>query len=165
MRTLIWHLLPIGLVVLSSCSKVDGTHIEGSADNQDFLKREIQHYRDILSQDSTYGKGHLGLGWAFLQQKKYETAVSHFIKAIEYDKAHSAYLGLGICYEQLNKLDLARETYNDILKQRPDWYFVSYQLGRLDIRENRQSRALERLNTVMKYDKVMGEILLDQIYQ
>ena len=80
----------------------------------------------------------------FYQKTEYDIAISLLKKAIEIDGGYSpAYFALGINYEMIGKLEIARQMYEKTLQLQPNLENVKKRLARVEKILNKQNELVQ----------------------
>ncbi len=129
-------------------------------DNEDFkvheylsqvylYERDYQNAMRILERavnlKPSFVSGHVNLARIYRDYGYEDLAMDHLIDAIQYRK--DAYLvhEMGLTYERFNKLDKARQAYNDAIILDPDYAEAYFSLGLLDFRDRNFEDAVKEI--------------------
>jgi len=89
-------------------------------------------------------------GLAELRKDDFDISVNTFKEYIaDYPKSYLAYYNMGICYENLEKYDLAIETFQEVIKLNPYYADPHLRLGLLCAAEGLISQAILCFNTFL----------------
>ncbi len=104
------------------------------------------------------------LGWVYLEQEDYATAIKYFNLSIEdNDSFRSAYNNLGICYKESGNYPKAEESYLKAILLDPSNPKAYSNLAYVYINTNRNELGIEFLEKALLLDK-KAQILETEIY-
>src|SRR5688572_5414546 len=100
----------------------------------------------------------------FVKASSYEEAIDNYSKAIELDpQFDKAYIARAVCYEKVNKKDLAVEDYKKASAFEPKEKEHYYNAGRLLAELQRDKEADEQLRKALERDKDYTEALAAEV--
>ncbi len=105
-------------------------------------------FRDALNVEPGNQAAHYALGRMFYQQSRYPEAVAEFRKVVERDpRSYRALDNLALCYEALNRDDLALKYYFQTLdlvyKDHPEYDWVYGNLANFYLRRGENEKAFQ----------------------
>ena len=129
--------------------------------------KALAHFKKILEcyPDETLAQYRAGL--LLLKKYQFSDAINLFLSVIKKDQKHfDASLNLGIALEGIGEIARAKDTYNKILKAKPEYAEVLVRLGSLYLNEPNYIKAKECFLKTLKLDKYLLEanLALSKIY-
>jgi tetratricopeptide (TPR) repeat protein len=113
----------------------------------------IQGSENILETDQKNLAAFNNIGYALLQQKKYQEAIKHFTKAIDIDPYWDyPYNNRGYCKLQLGDLENAFIDLHSSFEMNPDNSFSWRNLGAYYLKTNELEKALQHFEQAEKID-------------
>ena len=123
------------------------------------FEKARQEFQDILSKFGEkaiiyYNLGVLGeMGDKGRYTGDLNQAISQYLKCLELDGNYlSARINLGILYQKLGYLDMAREQYQKVLQKEPEQRIALFNLAVVLASLNNSEEALVKLSTLIKID-------------
>jgi tetratricopeptide (TPR) repeat protein len=112
-----------------------------------------KQYRTVLRLDPKMASAHYDLGQLYLQQKRYQEALTSFQNASEGDPTLSqAQLGMALASEGLKDEVSALGHFEQYLAACPDDLETRFHLARLYLEQGRNAQAYEGLQTVYRHE-------------
>jgi tetratricopeptide (TPR) repeat protein len=100
----------------------------------------------------TLARSHIGLGVTYAKRKEYESAVEHYLRAIELDpSAMEPYLNLGMLYFQQGQHEKALPYYEKVIALVPRHAIAHAALGNVYGKIGNLQRAEEELRLAVRY--------------
>lgn len=108
----------------------------------------------FLSQFNLYSqtaREYYNLGWEKHNSQNYKSAIDYYTKAIEVDETYVlAWYNRGIAYLMLNKLDKAKEDFEEILEIDENYFMAPYQIATFHANNQDYDEAEEYYSKVIK---------------
>jgi len=146
MKATVISILFLG-IVLFGCSKSEDTKKLISIDHKmnsgqyDYVIQESEKY--VQNYPNSF-KGWNLLGWAYLKTDQLQKAEQCFNKAINInDKCDNAYVGKGVLYRKMGKLDKARQSYLKATSLVPDNAEAFSSLLVIELMDGNDKKAVE----------------------
>jgi len=115
-------------------------------------ERAEKQFQTVLRLDPRQAGAHYDLGQLYLQQKRYQEALSSFQNAVERDSTLSqAQLGMALASEGLKDEANAVSHFEQYLAAHPDDLETRFHLARLYLGQGRDQQAYEGLQTVYQH--------------
>ena len=93
----------------------------------DMLKYQLDIYNKLIETKPGYLKAYAHKASLLICQGKYYEASKVFFKIIKLNaNYHRAYLGIGVCFENLNRLSDAKRYYKKFLELKPNSKHAGY---------------------------------------
>ncbi len=102
-----------------------------------------------------------------MKKNRFGEAINMFVSVINKDQKHiGALFNLGVAFEGIGEIVRAKDTYNKILKAKPEYTEVLVRLGSLYLNEPNYIKAKECFLNTLKLDKYLLEanLALSKIY-
>ena len=111
--------------------------------NQD-IGQAIACFNKVIEIDPLSGEGYINMGAVLEKEKKYPEALGWYKKAIEIAPNNSGYqLAYAKLLRETNQLDLAIETFAEILSQFPDDGILYYEISQTYLLNNQPDQAIQ----------------------
>jgi tetratricopeptide (TPR) repeat protein len=142
-------------------------HIAETYEKSGEPDKSLTHLKKILEcyPDETLAQYRAGL--LLLKKNRFGEAINMFVSVINKDQKHvGALFNLGIAFEGIGEIARAKDTYNKILKTKPEYAEVLVRLGSLYLNEPNYIKAKECFLNTLKLDKYLLEanLALSKIY-
>lgn len=152
---------------LANIAKLESTKDDISEfSRKKYLNEQKNYLKQAIKVNPNDKRAYLGLGNYYLEQKEYENAIKNFETALVYDdEYYEAYLGLAICYIELNNPQKALLALRNAgaLNSKSDE--ISYYLAKMCILDNKFDEAKDYLlDAVSKSDNPEYYLELGKIY-
>jgi tetratricopeptide (TPR) repeat protein len=119
----------------------------------------ISHFKKILEKEPTYALAYEGIGRAYFQDKKIESAEANFRKAVELEpRLWKSYTFLGYIYDLQKDHDAAIKSFKSALKIKPDKGLIYNNLGFSYSLSGKYKKAVEAFNNSIKHDFRRGKV-------
>jgi tetratricopeptide (TPR) repeat protein len=123
-----------------------------------------RHYKKILKQRPNSPKTLVSLASTYSQQMDFETSFNYINKALRLDKRfRDGYVLKGSNYLLLNRIDLAKSSYETAIQQDPTFFEAYLMLGTLYQNEN-NAVCLEYYRTAVRLNPKNPEVLFSLAY-
>ena len=133
---------------------------------EDFPKA-IEAYKKViaLAGDSAIaGDAHHGIGWIYIQQKDYRSAISELQQAVRLNTEDAdAFLDFGISFLMLGQNPLAIEKFQKAISLRPNFADAYYNLGLAYDLMGDKADAMMVYRKLKPIDSKAAQALLDQL--
>ena len=133
---------------------------------EDFPKA-IEAYKKViaLSGDSALaGDAHHGIGWIYIQQKEYRSAISELQQAVRLKTEDAdAFLDFGMAFLMLGQNPLAIEKFQKAISLRPHFADAYYNLGLAYDMMGDKADAMTVYRKLKPIDPKAAQALLDQL--
>ena len=92
----------------------------------------------VLAIDDTYEVAYLDIAELYINKKNYKKALEYYLEAESFFKYYKeVFFHIGLCYEQLNEMNKARNYYRKSIAIDPKCFDTNYRIGRTYFKENK----------------------------
>lgn len=122
---------------------------------------EVALAKDLLSSANTHGSsfaGHYGLGWVFVAEKNWRSALSEFKRALTVRPSPEAHYVLGYLYFELNRDELAVRHLRKATKMDSGYAEAFYLLAQVYERTGRKELAQQALEKAGRKNDVLFQV-------
>ena len=131
------------------------------------LKLAVEHYRQSILIDSTYGLGYQGLGTLFQRRGKDDLAARYYLKALSHDSTLAeSHNNLGLIFHKQGQLEKALKRYKRAVRFAPSTGFYYSNLGNAHLEMNQLDQAQAAIERAIELDAKLysAHILLGDIH-
>jgi len=131
------------------------------------LKLAIEHYRQSILIDSTYGLGYQGLGTLFQRRGKDDLAARYYLKALSHDSTLAeSHNNLGLIFHKQGQLEKALRRYERAVRFAPSTGFYYSNLGNVCLEMDQLDQAQAAVERAIELDAKLysARILLGDIH-
>ncbi len=154
------------LFLFLGCSSFEESQLKGSAKNPETLQWEFEALSKALAGDPKNDLALTGLGWLKIEEQDFSSGIHYFNQALKLNKKNPrAYMGLGICYGNINQYEFAIQSLRQTLKIKPDWYYAHYELGKIYYNMGDKKNYFAQLDTLVARNPELAQVLIKIIYR
>ena len=129
-------------------------------------RADVEKKLDIASQKVKTNpkdpQNHVDLGWAYLQNQRFNEAVTEYKNALNLDKNFfPAYFNLGLAYMQVKKYDLSIEAFKKALSIQPKSAQVKLNLGIVYNETGKYDAALKELKDAYELNRGSTDVIYE----
>jgi len=123
----------------------------------------VSLWEDTVKKSPNKARPYINLGRIYTQQKRYDDAVNHFLRAIELDPNNprnvEAYTNLGVVYVKMGKVKKAMELHQKAIKLNPSNYLPYFNLAIAFSKVGRFDQEIEYYMKALKLNPHHEDIL------
>ena len=131
------------------------------------LKLAVEHYRQSILIDSTYGLGYQGLGTLFQRRGKDDLAARYYLEALSHDSTLAeSHNNLGLIFHKQGQLEKALRQYERAARFAPSTGFYYSNLGNVYLEMDQLDQAQAAVEQAIELDEKLysARILLGDIH-
>lgn len=106
----------------------------------------------VVASHPEYRNGYIQLGKAFYEMGLYEQAAEQYQNALDKGYDSDTQFRIGLAYEHIDKIDLARESYEKVISTNPVHSDAIFSLGLLHYRERDYKTAHDIITRALQLD-------------
>lgn len=131
------------------------------------LKQAVEHYRQSILIDSTYGLGYQGLGTLLQRRGKDDLAARYYLRALSYDSTLAeSHNNLGLIFHKQGALAKALQRYERAIRFAPSTGFYYSNLGNAYLEMEQLDQAQAAVERAIELDAQLysARVLLGDIH-
>jgi tetratricopeptide (TPR) repeat protein len=131
------------------------------------LKLAVEHYRESIVLDSTYGPGYQGLGNLYQRRGDDARAARYYLEALRWDSTLAeSHNNLGLLFHKKRELAKAAQQYRRAVRLAPDIAHYHSNLGNIYLEMERLTEAEAAAGRAIRLDSTFysAQILLGDIH-